>query len=197
MDPRVPRGGGRSGPLHRVLAEAEEDAPATSGGLFGDLSNRLGPKGRFLAFAVLFGVLITVGNLAYERLTTRIADSANADDPALVGLGHRLYEQHCAYCHGADLGGQPDWDGAYPDGNRPALPLDGRGPIARLSDRDLFDITRFGGQPFSPSSYRNRMPGYEGKLTEPEIWAVLAYIKSRWSPETLERQRQITAEQDG
>jgi mono/diheme cytochrome c family protein len=83
-----------------------------------------------------------------------------------VSLGKTLYMTNCAFCHGGALKGQKDWDGDYPSGGRPAMPLDGEGAIWRLSDRDLFDVTKFGGQPFSAADYKNDMPGFERQLSD-------------------------------
>lgn len=194
VDPRIPRAPGRTLDRDRRLrglVEEERDEVGPQTHLLGSLGRKLGPKGRFLAAAVLIGALITGGSLAWERYTTTVATVADHMNPAQIGLGQALYEQNCAYCHGTDLGGQPGWQGSFPNGERPALPLDGRGPIARLSDRDLFDITKFGGQPFSPPSYVNRMPAFENQLADADIWAILAYVKSRWSPETLALQKEL------
>ena len=38
--------------------------------------------------------------------------------------------------------------------------------------------------PFAKSGYQSDMAGFRGKLSDDEIKAVLAYIKSRWSDET-------------
>jgi mono/diheme cytochrome c family protein len=37
------------------------------------------------------------------------------------------------------------------------------------------------------------MPGFSTVLTDDEIWAVIAYIKSRWPQELVERRRPQTA----
>ena len=50
-----------------------------------------------------------------------------------------------------------------------------------------------GGAGMAPPGFNSAMPGFGGNLTDAEIWAVLAYIKSRWPKEVLARQRQITA----
>src|SRR3712207_7274070 len=39
-----------------------------------------------------------------------------------LALGGRLYEQHCAACHGAELKGQPEWQKRRSDGRLPAPP---------------------------------------------------------------------------
>jgi mono/diheme cytochrome c family protein len=41
--------------------------------------------------------------------------------------------------------------------------------------------------------FKSAVPGFGEDLKDNEIWAVLAYIKSRWPQEVLARQRQITA----
>lgn len=144
--------------------------------------------------AVFIGVVITVGDLFWERYTNQTAISADHTNAAQVGLGHTLYDQHCAYCHGLNLAGKPDWDGDYPNGNRPALPLDGTAPTWRLGDRDLFDVIKYGGQPFSPPTYINDMPAFETELADADIWAVIAFMKSRWPQDALTRQKEATAE---
>jgi mono/diheme cytochrome c family protein len=35
------------------------------------------------------------------------------------------------------------------------------------------------------------MPAFEGVLTDAEIWAVLAFIKSRWPEEIRKRQERL------
>ena len=33
---------------------------------------------------------------------------------------------------------------------------------------------------FAGADYKSIMPGYEGRLSDQEIWQVLAYIKAQW-----------------
>ncbi|WPZ35671.1 c-type cytochrome [Thalassobaculum sp. OXR-137] len=181
--------------LGRLAEEADEAPDQAPPGLIGRVANRLGAKGRFLAAAIVIGGLITAADLYWERYTNEHAVAADHTNAALVGLGHTLYDQHCAFCHGADLAGKPGWDGEYPDGGRPPLPLDGTSPIWRLTDRDLFDVTKYGGQPFSPASYRNAMPAFDSELADADIWAILAFIKSRWPEEARTRQKEAAAAQ--
>ena len=96
-----------------------------------------------------------------------------------VAQGALLYEQHCATCHGPDGQGQ---DLARPAGNpfpqqegfiAPAL--DNRGHCAEHPQEQLFDWIKHGtGVPGSP------MQGWEGRLTDDQIRAVLAYLRSLW-----------------
>lgn len=203
VNPRIPREPGRTlGPERRlrglVQLEADEapSAPPSASPL-GRLGRRLGPKGRFLAVAMFIGAGITVGSIYWDRWSNESATAANHSNAAQVSLGHSLYDQHCAFCHGPDLAGKPGWDGDFPTGGRPPLPLDGSGAIARLTDRDLFDVTKFGGQPFSPPTYKNDMPGFEGRLADADLWAIIAFMKSRWPEAALEQQRQVAKERAG
>jgi mono/diheme cytochrome c family protein len=47
--------------------------------------------------------------------------------------------------------------------------------------------------PYAPQGYESDMPGFADKLSDGEIRAVLAYIKSHWtSPEVLAARAEIT-----
>ena len=35
--------------------------------------------------------------------------------------------------------------------------------------------------PHAPKDYASDMPAFAGKLSDDEIWAVLAYLKSQWT----------------
>ncbi len=48
---------------------------------------------------------------------------------------------------------------------------------------------KYGGQATSPSDYKSNMPALGSVLTDEEIYAVLAYIKSTWPPEILQAQQ--------
>lgn len=101
-----------------------------------------------------------------------------------VALGRTLYAENCASCHGADLEGQPDWKRRLDNGRMPAPPHDESGHTWHHSDKALFTITKGGVGAVVPN-YESDMPAFESKLSDQEIAAVLAYIKSTWP----ERQR--------
>jgi len=179
--------------LREIIDQAEEEIEVAEMGLAARVSRKLGPKGRFLAVATLIGVIITAASIYYERRMVATAVQADWQDPVQVAEGRTLYRDNCAFCHGDSLEGQAGWDGDYPRGRRPALPLDGAAPIWRLSDDDMFDVIKYGGQPFSPPSYKNDMPGFEMQIPDAGIWALIAFIKSRWSDETRFRQEEAGA----
>lgn len=98
---------------------------------------------------------------------------------AQVEFGRRLYADHCASCHGAALEGEPNWQDPRPDGLMPAPPHDATGHTWHHSDEELFRITKFGMAAVVPG-YESVMPAFAGVLSDREIEAVLAYIKSTW-----------------
>jgi mono/diheme cytochrome c family protein len=121
------------------------------------------------------------------------ACSESKPDPAQLAIGQKLYAQHCAACHGAKLEGQPNWRERLPNGRMPAPPHDESGHTWHHTDRVLFAITKNGlVPPYAPPAYESDMPGFAGTLSDDEIRAVLAYIKSHWtSPELLAARAEI------
>jgi len=107
-------------------------------------------------------------------------ERADAGDIQLVALGERVYGQQCAGCHGPKLEGEPDWQTRRPDGTLPAPPHDATGHTWHHADAQLFDITRRGVAAVVGGTYRSNMPAFGKVLSDREIWAVLAFIKSRW-----------------
>jgi len=118
---------------------------------------------------------------------------ANPRDAAKVALGAKVYAQHCAACHGAKLEGELDWRRRKPNGRMPAPPHDDEGHTWHHADSVLFGITKRGlVAPYAPPNYESDMPAFGGKLSDDEIWAVLAFIKSRWSARVLPIRAEMT-----
>lgn len=114
---------------------------------------------------------------------------ADPDNAQQVALGHTVYKQHCASCHGAKLEGQPQWRMRKPDGKLPAPPHDETGHTWHHPDEQLFLLTKHGLRPpLAPDGYKSDMPGFGGILSDAQIWAVLAFIKNAWPPEIKARQ---------
>lgn len=111
------------------------------------------------------------------------ADPANAQQ---VARGQTIYARYCAACHGANLEGQPSWEKRLPNGRMPAPPHDASGHTWHHPDSILFGITKHGLVPgkYAPPKYESDMPAFGKLLSDEEIWAVLAYIKSTW-PEKI------------
>jgi mono/diheme cytochrome c family protein len=116
------------------------------------------------------------------------SDRAGPTNVAQVALGRSVYAEHCASCHGANLEGQPDWRARKPDGKMPAPPHDANGHTWHHPDEVLFGITKQGIAAFAPPGYASDMPAFGSVLTDEEIWAVLAFLKSSWPPDIQARQ---------
>ena len=69
------------------------------------------------------------------------------------------------------------------DGTLPAPPHDVTGHTWHHGDQLLFELTKWGPQAVIGSDYKSAMPGFSDTLSDDEIWATLAFIKSRWPDE--------------
>ena len=112
----------------------------------------------------------------------------NHTDADQVARGRALYDQHCASCHGRNLEGQPDWQSRNAQGRLPAPPHDATGHTWHHDDEVLFEVTKFGMGKHAPPGYRSDMLAFGATLSDEDIIAVLAYIKSRW-PEAIHLKR--------
>lgn len=139
----------------------------------------------------LISFLLILGGLAAAMLyvaspwkTPPAADHTNAK---LVDMGRRIYGAECASCHGQNLEGQQNWRARLPNGKLPAPPHNASGHTWHHSDQALFDITQKGPAAY-PSGYQTDMPAFGDRLSNEQIAAVVAFIKSTWPPEILRRQ---------
>ena len=58
-----------------------------------------------------------------------------------------------------------------------------------MAEGEVFQITKHGLQPpLAPFGYKSDMPAFMETLSDEQIWAVLAYIKSLWPAPTQARQ---------
>ncbi|SFR31973.1 c-type cytochrome [Litoreibacter janthinus] len=108
-------------------------------------------------------------------------------NPMIVAEGELIYDGACASCHGANLEGQPDWRQPGPDGKLPAPPHDITGHTWHHPIEQLFAVTKYGTEALVGGNYKSDMRGFEDELTDAQIKAVLAYIKSTWPEEVQTR----------
>jgi len=143
---------------------------------------------------VLGAVALGLAMLAYARAQTAPpASQADPDNTEHVALGQQIYASFCSGCHGVNLEGQPNWRQRLPMGNFPAPPHDDTGHTWHHPDQWLFEVVKFGGKHHAPARYRSAMPAYQEMLSDAEIWAVLAFIKSRWPAAIRAQQAQQNA----
>lgn len=118
-------------------------------------------------------------------------------DAEVVAEGQTLYAAHCAACHGADLEGEANWRSPGPDGKLPAPPHDETGHTWHHPDAQLFLITKYGTEAMVGGNYRSNMIGFEDILSDDEIIAVLAYIKSSWPEQIRSRHTEMNRARGG
>ena len=120
---------------------------------------------------------------------------ANPDprDAGQVALGKDVYGESCSGCHGIDLEGEYEWQTRKPSGLMPAPPHDATGHSWHHPDAQLLAITKYGTEAVVGTGFESDMPGFEETLTDAEIVAVLAFIKTSWGPR--ERRTQARSSQ--
>ena len=116
-------------------------------------------------------------------------------EPKKYELGAKLYAEHCASCHGANLEGQPNWQSRNPDGTLPAPPHDRTGHTWHHEDNLLFDYVKSGGQAALEKrgvvNFKSGMPAFDALLSDEEIWIVIDFVKSKWGIREREYQRSV------
>jgi mono/diheme cytochrome c family protein len=83
--------------------------------------------------------------------------------------GRKLFEQHCARCHGINgLGDGPDGTNLYP----PPANVAAASKMPMASDSYLFWTISEGGAPV-----RSAMPPFKQTLKEDDIWQIITYLR--------------------
>ncbi|MEK7948047.1 cytochrome c [Pigmentiphaga sp. YJ18] len=103
---------------------------------------------------------------------TDTASVSGAASPALMSAGGKLYEQHCAQCHGADgQGRSPAWP-----------PLAGNISVVAASSDNAVHMVLSGG--FAPATAGNPqphgMPPFGQLLGDQDVAAVVSFIRQSW-----------------
>jgi mono/diheme cytochrome c family protein len=102
--------------------------------------------------------------------------------------GVRLYQQHCALCHGPDAQGHPDWQN--PQVMAAAPPLNGTGNEWKRRKQDMIAIIRNGvtrhGEPV--------MPAWKGRLSDQDIEDIIAWFQALWPADVYESWRKANAQ---
>ncbi|MDX9860514.1 MAG: c-type cytochrome [Rhodospirillales bacterium] len=143
-------------------------------------------RGILLLAALGIGLAAIIGHML---LAGKGFSRADADNPEMVAMGRIVYADHCAACHGKQLEGEPDWRTQKADGTLPAPPHDENGHTWHHGDELLFRYTKEGGAALAPAGFKSGMPGFAGILSDEQIWAALAFIKSTW-PEPVRRRQE-------
>jgi mono/diheme cytochrome c family protein len=134
---------------------------------------------RLLQFFVIVAVVVAGGAAVLVlwqpwRAPRLVAD---AGDATAVATGRAIYAARCAACHGEDLAGQAGWRAGQRAEHPPPPALDAGGFAWHNTDRGLFGIVKHG-------VAQRGMPAFADTLSDDEIWAVIAFLKSSWPLET-------------
>ncbi|AOW13373.1 cytochrome C [Hydrogenophaga crassostreae] len=147
-------------------------------------------------------VVLTIAVVAAAVVMIKKSDEKESpyrlhpDDASVVATGSKLYEMHCASCHGANLQGQSEWRTRGPDDLLPAPPHDASGHTWHHDDKTLFQITKLGvAKVIGDSTYKSAMPIYADTLSDQQIIAVLSWIKAQWPPEVRKNNDLVNTDQ--
>lgn len=117
-------------------------------------------------------------------LLATAANAAHELDGRDIDQGRELYAEYCASCHGIELEGQPDWRSRDENGVLPAPPHDETGHTWHHDNRLLFAYVYLGGAETlarqGMTGFKSGMPAFGETLSEDDIWAILAFIRSTW-----------------
>ncbi len=114
------------------------------------------------------------------------SSTATNPDPQQIETGRAVYNANCAACHGSQGEGEPNWKIPDVNGVYPAPPHDSTGHTWHHADPLLLQVIREGSG--TPNS---KMPVYGDILSDEEMAAVLAYIKTFWGSEEVAFQQQM------
>ncbi|MDX6748557.1 cytochrome c [Geminicoccaceae bacterium 1502E] len=141
---------------------------------------------------------LAAGAVAVAALGAALLWNSNGEEgasgaaPAMLEQGRQVYAESCASCHGARLEGQPGWKTPLPSGRMPAPPHDASGHTWHHGDGLLLRIVRDGTAAVVGGGYESDMPGFAGLLSDEEIRAVLAFIRSGWPARERAYQAEMT-----
>ncbi|MDY6979088.1 MAG: cytochrome c [Pseudomonadota bacterium] len=111
-----------------------------------------------------------------------IAIPPRNQDMQQILRGGRLYQQHCATCHGKLAQGAPNWRQRDEQGKFPPPPLDGSAHTWHHPTAQLTEIIKNG-----TLDRGGNMPAWKDQLDDQDITDVLAWIKAQWPDEIYAR----------
>jgi len=105
--------------------------------------------------------------------------------PSIEALnrGAKLFQEHCAQCHGPEAQGHPDWQ---TPGVVAAPPLNGTGNDWKRTRAELAAVITNG----SKRDGNLVMPAWKGRLTDDEIGDMITWFQALWPPEVYARWQQ-------
>ncbi len=101
--------------------------------------------------------------------------------------GVRLFQEHCAQCHGPEAQGHPDWRNPRVAA---APPLNGTGNEWKRRKQDMIATIQNGAK-------RNGdpvMPAWKGRLSDQDIEDIMAWFQALWPADVYDRWRKANAQ---
>lgn len=145
---------------------------------------------------VATGLAACVGLIGFAA-QTHAQDTAGLFDcqnQTVLARGAEIYSDNCAACHGTNLEGQANWrTERSAQGRALAPPHDPTGYTWHHPDIQLFQIVKYGTAALVGGGYQSDMAAYDDVLTDADILAVMAFIKSTWPNDITERHNGINA----
>ena len=136
----------------------------------------IGERMSLIRYLVLCIALLLVACEAAERSAMPVPAAPKRQmDSAVLAQGEKLYQAHCAGCHGANAEGDANWRQRDAQGNFPPPPLNGSGHAWHHPVEVLTSVINEG----SPGGKGN-MPAWRGKLDAAEISAIIHWFQSLW-----------------
>lgn len=140
-----------------------------------------------IVIVVFVGAIVIIDQVNRQQIQPRTSAVSTA---SIEERGKLLYDARCAVCHGGNLQGQPNWQRARSDGTYPAPPHDASGHTWHHSDQYFIEVTLYGGAAVTGVP-TNAMPGFAGSLSEDDVKAILAYIKTSWPADVRAKQASL------
>lgn len=146
--------------------------------------------GQWIGLGVIVLCVAIIGYIASQRPAE--ISLADAENHKQVEVGQLTYQQTCMACHGVKLKGKPSWE--VGSAKQAGIPLSADGTTWHMSDRHLFDAIATGTRVKGGKTDRIHDTAFGkaqgGRLTDAEIWALIAYFKTTWTARQIESQKE-------